>query len=56
MIARVRLVWGNHVYIDTTDLDRAHRLGRKLIYLRNRQRRVRTQRGSGEWRCATGRD
>lgn len=48
MIARVRLVWGARVYIDTDDLDRARRLGRTLIYMRNREGRLRTQRGSGE--------
>jgi hypothetical protein len=48
MIARVRLVWGDHVTIDTADLDRARQRGRKLIPMRDRQGRRKSRPGIGD--------
>jgi hypothetical protein len=48
MIARIRTVWGDRLYIDTGDLDRARRRGRKLIPIRDRNGRRKSIRGAGE--------
>jgi len=37
MMARVRLIDGDHVTIDTDDLDRARQRGRKLIPIRDKR-------------------
>jgi hypothetical protein len=48
MIIRVRLIDGNHVTIDTDDLDRARQRGRKLIPIRDKKGRRKSLRGEGD--------
>jgi hypothetical protein len=48
MIARIRTVWGDLLYIDTDDLDRARQRGRKLIPIRDRSGRRVSRRGEGD--------
>jgi hypothetical protein len=48
MIARVRLVDGDRVYIDTDDLDLAQQRGHKLIPIRDMKGRRKSIRGEGE--------
>jgi hypothetical protein len=48
MIVPVRLIEGDHVYIDTDDLDRARQRGRKLIPIRDRKGRRKSIRGEGD--------
>ena len=48
MIARIRLVDGDHVYIDTDDLDHARQRGRKVIPIRDRVGRRKSRCGEGD--------
>jgi hypothetical protein len=48
MIARVRLADGDHVTIDTDDLDRARQRGRKLIPIRDKKGRRKSIHGEGD--------
>jgi len=51
MIARIRTVWGDLLYIDTDDLDRARQRGRKLIPIRDRSGRRVSRRGVATCCC-----
>ena len=48
MIARIRTVQGDRIYIDTGDLDRARQRGRKLIPIRDRTGARVSRPGDGE--------
>ena len=48
MIARIRTVHGDRLYIDTDDLARALERGRKLIPTRDKNGARRSRRGAGD--------
>jgi hypothetical protein len=48
MIARIRTVHGDRLYIDTDDLARALERGRKLILIRDKNGARKSQRGAGD--------
>jgi hypothetical protein len=48
MIARIRTVYDDRLYIDTDDLARARERGRKLIPIRNKAGARRYRNGDGD--------